>query len=182
MLDIVKTEELANNKNPKKAVDKLDRAGATASFLCAIHCALMPLIVTLLPLFGLSFLASEPVEWALLLLSAGFGTASICLGFKEHRSRKVFAVLGVGIMLLVAGRIFHHIPFGGAELVDAHGHAHGHDHVHSIEVNQAGMVTFGPSVILMVLGGFTMMGAHIFNQMLCHRCRKCNENEDDCHI
>ena len=173
MFNLVKTEELTTNP---QAVDKLDRAGATASFLCAIHCAIMPLLVTLLPLFGLSFLASEPVEWALLLMSAGFGTASICLGFKEHRSRKVFAVLGAGIALLVAGRIFHHVPFPmfATEL------AHSHDgHVHGIEVNQAGMATFGPSVILMVLGGFTMMGAHIFNQMLCRNCRKCNDHE--CH-
>lgn len=173
MLNLVKTEELAQNP---KAVDQLDKAGAMASFLCAIHCAIMPLVVTLLPLLGLSFLASEPVEWALLLLSAGFGTASLCLGFKEHRSRKVFAVLGMGIALLVAGRIFHHLPIGAAEIAHSHD---GHGHVHGIEVDNTGMATFGPSVILMVLGGLTMMGAHIFNQMLCRNCRKCSDHE--CH-
>ena len=30
-----------------------DRVGATASFLCAIHCALLPFVLTLLPLLGL---------------------------------------------------------------------------------------------------------------------------------
>jgi hypothetical protein len=162
MLNLVKTEELAQNP---KAVDQLDKAGAMASFLCAIHCAIMPLVVTLLP-----------VEWALLLLSAGFGTASLCLGFKEHRSRKVFAVLGMGIALLVAGRIFHHLPIGATELAHSHD---GHGHVHGIEVDHTGMATFGPSVILMILGGFTIMGAHIFNQMLCRNCRKCSDHE--CH-
>ncbi|RYX85235.1 MerC domain-containing protein [bacterium] len=136
-------------ENDEKTVDKLDRAGATASFLCAIHCALMPFIVTILPLLGLSFLASEPVEWGLLGLSATLGTLSLCAGFREHRSRRVFALLGIALALLVAGRIFHDHQFGA----------------------------WGP--VLMVLGGFTMMGAHMLNQVLCRSCRKCSDHS--CH-
>ena len=124
--------------------EKLDKAGATASFLCAIHCALMPFVVTMLPLLGLSFLASEPVEWALLLSSATLGTLSLCAGFKQHRSRRAFAVLGIALALLVAGRMFHEHHLGW----------------------------WGP--VFMVLGGLTMMGAHGFNQWLCRSCRKCS--------
>ncbi|BCM91083.1 hypothetical protein IAD21_02947 [Abditibacteriota bacterium] len=136
-------------ESDEQAVDKLDRAGATASFLCAIHCALMPFVVTMLPLLGLSFLASEPVEWTLLLSSATLGTLSLCAGFREHRSRRVFGLLGIALALLVAGRILHehHLGF------------------------------WGP--IFMVLGGFTMMGTHLFNQMLCRSCRKCSDHS--CH-
>ena len=130
-------------------VSKLDRAGATASFLCAIHCAIMPLIITLLPLLGLSFLASEPVEWALLAASATLGSWSLCLGFRQHRSRRVFMVLGVALALLLAGRLFHEHHFG----------------------------VWGP--ILMVLGGLTMMSAHLLNHRLCHACKKCSA--DSCH-
>lgn len=130
-------------------VNKLDRAGATASFLCAIHCALMPLIVTLLPLLGLSFLASEPVEWALLASSATLGSSSLCLGFRKHRKRQVFMVLGIALALLVAGRIFHEHHFG----------------------------VWGP--VFMVLGGFTMMGAHLLNHRLCHSCAQCSSHP--CH-
>ena len=130
-------------------VNRLDKAGVVASFLCAIHCAAMPLVVTLLPLLGLSFLASEPVEWALLGASATLGSLSLCLGFRQHRSRLVFMVLGVALALLVAGRIFHEHHFG----------------------------IWGP--VLMVLGGFTMMGAHLLNHRLCHSCRKCSSH--DCH-
>ena len=125
-------------------VNRMDRAGATASFLCAIHCALMPLVVTLLPLLGLGFLASEPVEWTLLLASATLGSSSLCLGFRQHRSRRVFAILGVALALLVAGRIFHERHWG----------------------------IWGP--VLMVLGGLTMMGAHLLNHRLCHACTKCS--------
>src|SRR5690349_16997900 len=79
------------------ATDSLDTAGATASFLCAIHCALMPLVITLLPLIGLAFLADHRVEWALFGLSAIVGVSSLCFGYREHRSRRALAILAVGL-------------------------------------------------------------------------------------
>ncbi len=141
--DVV-TSQAVTAPRPRLDVSKLDRAGATASFLCAIHCALMPLVITLLPLLGLSFLASEPVEWALLAASAILGSWSLCLGFRQHRSRRVFMVLGVALALLLAGRVFHEHHLG----------------------------IWGP--VLMVLGGLTMMSAHLLNHRLCHACKQCN--------
>ena len=129
-------------------VSRLDRAGATASFLCAIHCAVMPLIITMLPLLGLSFLASEPVEWGLLAASATLGSWSLCLGFRQHRSRRVFLVLGAALAFLLAGRLFEEHQFG----------------------------IWGP--IAMVLGGLSMMSAHLLNHRLCHACKVCSS---DCH-
>jgi hypothetical protein len=44
---------------PSKALPRrrlavvVDRAGATASLLCAVHCALLPFVLALLPLFVL---------------------------------------------------------------------------------------------------------------------------------
>lgn len=148
MLNFVRTEDATVQVvDNEKRVDKLDKAGMTASFLCAVHCALMPLVVTLLPLLGLTFLASEPIEWGLLAASATLGTLSLCLGFKEHRSRGVFAILGLALALLVMGRISHSHGVGGW------------------------------SVALMVTGGFMMMGAHILNHYLCRSCRRCSSHE-----
>src|SRR6478672_8405035 len=39
-----------------------DRFGATASFLCAIHCALLPFVIAVLPALGLAFLADHRFE------------------------------------------------------------------------------------------------------------------------
>lgn len=153
MLNFVRTadseQEVAQRQTqgtPVPAVDKLDKAGATASFLCAIHCAIMPFVITVLPLLGLGFLSSEPVEWALLASSGTLGTLSLCAGYREHRKRGVFAVLAVALALLVAGRILHHQPLG----------------------------YMGP--VLMVCGGFTMMGAHLINRLLCRSCRVCSDH------
>ena len=151
MFNFVRTDDAIKIREEveSKPTDKLDKAGATASFLCAIHCALMPFVITILPLLGLSFLASEPVEWSLLATSAVLGTSSLCVGFREHKSRRVFAILGIALALLVAGRIFHELHIG----------------------------YWGP--VFMVLGGFSMMGAHLFNQALCHSCRRCSSHA--CH-
>lgn len=88
--------------------ERLDRAGALSSTLCAVHCAIMPLLVTLLPLLGLSFLASETTEWLLFGASAIIGTSSLCLGFRTHRSHRALAFLAIGLAMLAIGRMMEH--------------------------------------------------------------------------
>ena len=139
-------------------LEKLDRAGAVASFLCALHCALLPLVITLLPLLGLGFLSSEPVEWLLLGVSACLGVVSICFGFREHRSRRVWALAGTSIALLVTARVAAHFV----------GHAHAHDWAHGAAWLETAF---------MVAGGTLMMSAHWLNQKLCRSCRRCCDHD-----
>jgi hypothetical protein len=145
MINFVRTAD-STKTEPRPVVpvgEKLDKAGAMASFLCAIHCAIMPLLITALPLMGLGFLTSEPVEWGLLACSGVLGTLSLCVGFREHRRRRVFGLLGIALALLVAGRIFHDHDLGW---------------------------------VVMVLGGLTMMGAHLLNRLLCRSCQVCSDH------
>jgi hypothetical protein len=129
MLNFVRTADAAKPplRSAEQVGEKLDKAGATASFLCAIHCAIMPFVMTALPLVGLGFLASEPVEWGLLAGSGVLGTLSLCVGFREHRRRRVFGILGIALALLVAGRALHDhqlgwvvMVFGGLTMMGAH--------------------------------------------------------------
>ena len=136
--------EQPKQNNQKSASAFLDRFGTTASLACAIHCALMPLVITLLPLIGLSFLADERVEWGLLALSAAVGTSSLCLGFREHKSRRALTILSVGIGLVTLGRILEtrHLGLWGVPAV--------------------------------VLGGVIIAGAHLLNRYLCQKCHTCH--------
>ena len=95
---------IATRTGQRLALTCLDRSGASVSTLCAIHCALMPLVVALLPLIGLEFLADERTEVALLGLSVAIGLASLGLGFALHRHKRVAAALLVGFLLLASGR------------------------------------------------------------------------------
>ena len=40
-----------------RIISTLDRSGASVSILCALHCALTPMVLTLLPAIGLGILA-----------------------------------------------------------------------------------------------------------------------------
>src|SRR4028119_2491228 len=95
-----------------KNEDALDNAGMMASLLCAAHCALLPIAVTLLPLIGLGFLAHETAEWVLLGLAALLGISSLCLGFRQHRSRRAMVVLSAGLALLASGHMVEHLEVG----------------------------------------------------------------------
>jgi hypothetical protein len=140
----------ATSTTSLKSGDRLNSTGAVASFLCAIHCALMPLLVTLLPLIGLGFLAAEPVEWGLVAMSAMLGASAICLGYREHRRRRPLAILGIGMALLVLGRLGEAYEWG----------------------------EWGMPVL--VFGGFTLVLAHIVNGRLCRACRTCASHDDAC--
>ena len=80
-----------------------DRFGATASFLCAVHCALLPFVVALLPLLGLGFLANHTYERVFVLFACTLASTTIGLGTRRHGDRRALALLLPGIALLLAG-------------------------------------------------------------------------------
>lgn len=85
---------------------RLDRIGFSASMLCAVHCAAMPLVITALPLAGLEALTHPAVEGAMILLGVIVGTASLSHGYRHHHHRlSAIAVLLAGFALIAAGHL-----------------------------------------------------------------------------
>jgi MerC mercury resistance protein len=83
---------------------KLDTAGFIASFICAVHCAFMPLLLAALPLAGISFLDSPLFD--AIMVSISFGIASIALlrGYLSyHRKLGAIAVVLLGFGLIAYG-------------------------------------------------------------------------------
>jgi MerC mercury resistance protein len=80
----------------------LDTMGATASFACALHCAVVALMLGLMP--AASFLASSWIEWAFLGASTAIGLVALVPGYRKHRLRTPLVLFAVGIALLVALR------------------------------------------------------------------------------
>lgn len=78
----------------------LDRIGITATTLCALHCILLPVLLPILPLLGLSVLADHSWEHVFLLLTAALGTFALFSGFKRyHKKLYPFYLLYIGIIL-----------------------------------------------------------------------------------
>lgn len=133
----------------------LDKAGMIASITCAIHCMIMPLAITLLPIFGLSLFATEEFEWILLMISAMLGITSLCFGFRKHKSFKAFSFLGIGLTLLVIGRL-------------AHEHV---SHFHIFE--------FDLYLLFLVAGAIMVALSHWLNNKLCNTCPPCHSSGCD---
>jgi MerC mercury resistance protein len=123
-----------------------DRVGATASLLCAVHCALLPFVLAVLPLIGLGFLAGHTFERIFVASAATLATASIVTAYRRHRKPHALFLMVPGIALLLSGvaiDIGHHVALhtiavvtGGVlvasahvtNLVIAHRHAHHRGH------------------------------------------------------
>ena len=80
-----------------------DRFGATASFLCAVHCALLPLIIAALPAIGLGFLANHRFERGFIMFASALALTTLFIGFRRHHRFRAFWFLAPGILLLFAG-------------------------------------------------------------------------------
>ncbi|MFY7879791.1 MAG: MerC domain-containing protein [Lacibacter sp.] len=84
--------------------------GIAASVACAIHCALMPLFISSLPLFGVNLVHNPLLELLLLGLAFGIGISTLWHGYKKHHHRIITLLsFSVGIALFVAHQ-FVHIP------------------------------------------------------------------------
>ena len=123
-----------------------DALGITASVACAIHCALLPLFFTSLPIFGINIIQNILFEVVMVFVAFIIGTYSLYHGFrKHHHSFLPLMVFAVGFVFLilklflvqyenwllvpgVAGIIFAHIiNYKSCQL---HNHAHKEDCSH----------------------------------------------------
>lgn len=112
----------------KRLGSKLDHIGMTASTLCAIHCAIVPILITFLPLAGMGFWAQPLFEWGMISLALLLGVSSIFLSFvRTHRRALPLLLLVAGFAALVLGHIYLKgwieavvVPLGGLTIAAAH--------------------------------------------------------------
>jgi hypothetical protein len=90
---------------------RLDRAGATLSILCAIHCLATPLIVLLLPAAAKH---SESAETLIVGASLLIGLSAIRASFRRNGGPLPRIGIGAGLAAIVGSRL---LPHGPAETV-----------------------------------------------------------------
>ena len=136
---------------PQRSHRLLDHLGATGSLLCALHCALLPLLIALLPSLGVSAWLGEGFEQVFVLFATLFGLAVLAWSYRRHRAMRALGLLVPGLAVLWIAVLYaplHHsvvphavaMTFGGtlvglahlANLRLNHGHVHdaacGHPH------------------------------------------------------
>ena len=84
-----------------------DALGISASIACAIHCALLPLFLSSLPLFGINIIHNLTFEIGMILLAFAIGSYSMYHGYKKHHhSIQPWLLFVAGIVLLAIKQIF----------------------------------------------------------------------------
>jgi hypothetical protein len=90
----------------------LDTVGIIASLACAVHCAVLPLLLTSLPLFGINIIHHFWFETGMILLSLVIGVLALRHGSHEHHHIRLPLYLFVaGIALLLAKQFVDHKYF-----------------------------------------------------------------------
>jgi hypothetical protein len=85
-----------------------DTLGIAASVACAIHCAVLPLIMTSLPILGINIINNFWFEIMMILFALGIGIYSLTHGFKKHHHHLLpILIFSTGIVLLLMKQIFH---------------------------------------------------------------------------
>lgn len=130
---------------PRRGLHRwVDSFGSVSAFVCAIHCALLPFVLALLPALGLGVLATAGFEYGYVAFATVLALASLWLGYRRHRVYRALAFLVPGLLAVWGGillpelhenAIIHAVTmtFGGTLIAVAHlinlrlTHGHVHD-------------------------------------------------------
>jgi tetrahydromethanopterin S-methyltransferase subunit C len=84
-----------------------DALGVTTSVACAIHCALLPIFLSSLPLFGINIINNVMFEAGMIALAFAIGTFSLYHGFKRHHHHFLpLIVFAAGFVFLILKQFF----------------------------------------------------------------------------
>lgn len=101
----------------------LDKVGIAITSLCAIHCIMLPVLLPLLPLMGLTVAHNHAFERIILLITMVLGFITLFAGFhRYHRKLYPFYSLFIGGFIYWQKDLFgpayeHYILIVGASFV-----------------------------------------------------------------
>jgi len=116
---------------------------------------------------GLGFLLDEQTEWIFSILAVLFGLWALILSWRQHRSKRIAALLILGVVGLIVSR--------GLEM----GAEHHDEEVHHSEVHAEHQdphseahedVSHLAGAVIGVLAGLILLVGHLSNIREAHRC------------
>lgn len=85
-----------------------DAWGVFVSIACAIHCALLPIFLTSLPLLGINIIHNQLFEVGMIAIAFAVGAQALYHGYKNHHHNRLPVLLFSGGMLfLLAKQVWH---------------------------------------------------------------------------
>ncbi len=83
-----------------------DRLGAVGAFICALHCALIPVALALLPALGLGLVAWHGWELAFASFATVLAVTSLYLGYRGHRAYHAWLLVTPGLVLIWSALLY----------------------------------------------------------------------------
>ncbi len=77
--------------------------GVSAAVACAIHCALLPLVISTLPLFGVNLLDNLYFEAGMISIAFVIGGLTLFHGYRKHHHKLLplyLFIAGMGLLIL----------------------------------------------------------------------------------
>src|SRR2546421_8074268 len=118
-----------------------DAMGIGTSLACAIHCALLPLFLTSLPVLGIELIDNMTFEYTMIFIALGIGSIALLHGFKRHHHNLLPLMIFLGgMVLLFAKQRWHQyqywfLPFAVILIILAHllnfRYCRVHNHAHT---------------------------------------------------
>jgi len=97
---------------PQEFSQSADRTAIGLSFICAIHCLLLPIAVAALPSATLVGLEDELFHRLLLIVVLPVSAFALMSGLRRHHNRAVLVIGVAGLTVLIVGAAFGHDLFG----------------------------------------------------------------------
>ena len=86
----------------------LDFMGMVTSVVCAIHCAVLPLVITSLPLFGMNIINNSFFEWMMIGIAFTIGCLALAHGYQSHhKDKKPLLIFTAGFIFLILKQFFY---------------------------------------------------------------------------
>lgn len=121
---------------------RYDAISVVASILCAVHCLLLPIFFSTLPLLGIELLENFWIELAAILVTALVGGWAIYKSYiRHHRNKFIVFLFLTGITMFFVGDFL------------------------TLQSDQ---------VFIKLLGGISIVIAHIYNWYASNNSRRCN--------
>ena len=91
----------------RRPASQVERAAAWLSLACALHCLLVPVTMSLLPLVGAAgFAVSERTEAMLSIAVVGSALLGLFWGYRRHRDVRVVLATLTGLAAYLVGHAF----------------------------------------------------------------------------
>ena len=87
--------------SPQALLNRADRIGSVLSSLCAVHCLCLPILISLLPVIGLSFLGSHKFEHVACVTMVLLAAACVWSGCRIHRRWGLLVLLCAGAAVVL---------------------------------------------------------------------------------